>query len=118
MTETPKDYRTGQPEPETKELYRQEGDTPRTIRVYVDSSGNLILASQDFPSEAVRGFVGGATDYSYDTTVPAEAKDRLILALLVEKYQGAEGAVEAFRDWCQARAIPCAFETWGSGQFE
>lgn len=100
------------------ELYRTEGETPRSIRVYVDHHGDLVVGSQDFPSEAMRGFVGGATDYSYDSTVPAAEKDRLLLALLVEKYQGDAGAVEAFRDWCQARDIPCRFETWGSGQFD
>lgn len=100
------------------EIYRQEGENPRTIRVYIDHNGHLVLGSQDFPSEAVRGFVGGATEYTYDSTVPAAGKDRLLLFLLVEKYQGDARAVEAFRDWCQAREIPCRFETWGSGQFD
>lgn len=105
-------------EDNTMELYTQEGDTPRYVRVYVDHHGDLVVGSQDFPSKAMRGFVGGATEYIYDSTVPAAEKDRLLLHLLVEKYQGDARAVEAFRDWCQTRSIPCNFSTWGSGYFD
>jgi hypothetical protein len=118
MSEEIRPYRTGPQEPETTELYRAEGDSPRCIRVYVDHHGDLELGSQDFPSERLRGFVGGATEYEYFVTVQAEAKDRLLLALLVEKYKGDERAVEAFREWCEARSIPCRFDVWGSGHFD
>jgi len=116
MTESSAPYNAGQPpgpKEASVELYSQEGDTPRTIWVYLNHQGDLEIGSQDFPSEALRGFVGGAGEYEYFSTVQADAKDRLLLALLAEKYRGNPRAVEDFRYWCQARGIPCAFDTWG-----
>lgn len=46
--------------------------------------------------------------------MPTTAKDELLLALLAERYQGNERAVEDFRDWCQARGISHRFVTWPS----
>ncbi len=96
------------------ELYRQEGETARRVRVYVDSSGDLVLGSQDFPGPALRPFTGGAGEYEYDVRVTAAEKDRLLLALIAEQYQGSQDAVEEFRRFCESRGIPCRFSVWGS----
>ncbi len=111
----------GAPDPEKKtiEIYRQEGDTAHYISVYVDHRGDLEIGAQDFPSEFLRPFAeGGATEYCYFTTVEADAKDRLLLALLAEKYKGNPRAVEDFETWCTSKGIPCRFSTWGTGHFD
>jgi hypothetical protein len=107
------------PKEASVELYSQEGDTPRTIRVYVDHRGDLEIGSQDFPSERLRPFAeGGATEYCYFTTVEADAKDLLIVTLLGEKFMGNSRAVEEFETWCKSKGIPCRFSTWGTGHFD
>jgi hypothetical protein len=98
----------------SKELYLQEGHTVRTIQVRIGPEGKVVLSSLDFPGPAVRGFVGDASEYEYWTEVPAAAKDELLLALLVDRYEGKERAVEDFRDWCKARRIPHQFVVWPS----
>jgi hypothetical protein len=101
------------------EIFRQEGETPRTIRVSIDQHGDLEVGSHDFPGPLARPFAeGGATEYSYFTTVEADAKDRLLLALLAEKYRGRPSAVEEFKTWCESAGVPCRFSTWGTGHFD
>jgi hypothetical protein len=112
MTENNAPYAAGQPDDPkaSRELYRQEGPTTRLITLYLNGDGDVVIASIDSPSEAIRSSVtrpGG--EYEYSTTAPAAAKDQLLLALLAERYRGNPGAVEAFRRWCESKGVPCSF---------
>jgi hypothetical protein len=119
MTETNAPYNVeppaGSQDPKAgRELYRQEGDTPRTIRVSIDHHGDLEVGSHDFPGPLARPFAaGGASEYEYFATVPAAEKDSLLLALVLERYKGNPDAVEDFRRWCESNGVPCRFSTWG-----
>jgi len=82
----------------------QAGGTSIFLDLEIRADGALVLEGQDIgkaPSE-----VFGDDDYEYWTIVAPEQKDKLLLALLGEKYGGDPLTNSKFRDWLTAQGIP------------
>jgi hypothetical protein len=97
------------PEPYVTQLYRQEGDSFRSIRLSVKADGAVCLEAHDM-GKAV-GDVWGRGDYEFWVDVPASALRKLVFALLREKYSGRDGAVDEFTAFCKQEDIE---HKWGS----
>ena len=68
------------------EIYRQEGDSFRSVRVSVNTDGSVRLDAQDMGAQVEE--VWGDCDYEFWVDVPATALRKLAFALLREKYAG------------------------------
>jgi hypothetical protein len=76
------------------QLYRQEGDAFRSVRLCINADGSVRLDAHDM-GRAVEEVWGGG-DYEFWVDVPAPALRKLVFALLSEKYVGRSGAVDEF----------------------
>jgi len=96
--------------PNTTELFRQEGDSFRSVRLTVDADGAVRLDAQDM-GRLVKE-VWGDSDYEFWVDVPTSALRDLVFALLREKYDGRSGAVDEFREFCQRTSVEHEFGSW------
>src|SRR5208282_2433016 len=85
------------------ELYRQEGDNFRSVRLSVDADGSVKLDTQDMGKLVQE--IWGDSDYEFWIDVPATALPKLVFALLREKYAGRDKAVDEFRVFCERETI-------------
>ncbi len=85
------------------ELYRQEGDNFRSVRLSVTADGSVRLDAQDMGKFVEE--VWGDSDYEFGVDVPATALRKLVFSLLREKYAGRSGAVDEFRAFCKREDI-------------
>jgi len=92
------------------ELYRQEGDAFRSVRLSVNADGSVRLDAQDM-GNAVQE-VWGDGDYEFWVDVPATALRKLVFALLSEKYLGRIRAVDEFRAFCKKAEIEHEWDSW------
>jgi hypothetical protein len=92
------------------ELYRQEGDAFRSVRLSVNADGSVRLDAQDM-GKAVQK-VWGDDDYEFWVDVPANALRKLVFALLSEKYLGRSGAVDELRAFCKKAEIEHEWDSW------
>lgn len=92
------------------ELYRQEGDAFRSIRLSVNADGSLRLDAQDMGTAVQE--IWGDDDYEFWVDVPAKALRKLVFALLVEKYLGRSGAVDEFCAFCKKAEIEHEWDSW------
>ncbi len=81
------------------ELYRQEGDAFRSVRLSVNADGSVRLDTQDMGKTVQE--VWGDDDYEFWVDVPVTALRKLVFALLSEKYRGRSGAADEFRAFCK-----------------
>ena len=88
-------------------LVSQGGSTSIHIDMRIEESGDLIFSGQDIGSAPEEIF--GDSDYEYWLTVPAAAKDRLLLALLEKHYAGDALVVSTLRELMESKEIPCSF---------
>ena len=98
------------PEAYSAELYRQEGDNFRSVRLNVRSDGSIRLDAQDMGKlveEAWRD-----DDYEFWVDVPATALHKLVFALIREKYSGRSGSVDEFRAFCTKEGIEHKWDCW------
>jgi hypothetical protein len=91
------------------EIFRQEGDSFRSVRVTVEADGSVRLDAQDMGKQVEA--VWGDSDYEFWVDVPATALRKLAFALLREKYAGRSKAVDEFRAFCKREDIE---HEWGS----
>jgi len=94
----------------SSELYRQEGDLFRSIRLSVNADGSVSLDAQDMGKQVKD--VGGDDDYEFWVDVPATALHKLVFALLREKYTGRSGAVDEFRAFCKQAEVEHEWGSW------
>lgn len=90
-------------ETHSTELYRQEGDNFRSVRLSVDADGSVNLETQDMGTLVKE--IWGDSDYEFWIDVPATALPKLAFALLREKYAGRDKAVDEFRVFCKRENI-------------
>src|SRR5579863_7521895 len=81
-------------QPHSIELYRQEGDPFRSVRLIVNADGSIRIDAQDMGKRVEE--IWGDSDYEFWVDVPASALRKLVFALLREKYAGRAGAVDEF----------------------
>ena len=96
-------------ETHSSEIFRQEGDSFRSVRLCVNADGSVRLDAQDMGKQVEE--VWGDSDYEFWVDVPAEALGKLAFALLREKYAGRSRAVDEFRAFCEREDIE---HKWGS----
>jgi hypothetical protein len=97
-------------EPYFAEIYRQEGDSFRSVRVSVNDDGSVRLDAQDMGKQVED--VWGDSDYEFWVDVPATALPKLAFALLREKYAGRSGAVDEFRAFCKREDIEHKWDSY------
>jgi hypothetical protein len=86
--------------------------TGHGARSAAPSSRTATWSSSDTTAgDAPAGFWGDDDD-EYWLTVPAEEKDRVLLALLEGLYRGRFDAVSRFRDLLETKGIPYRFVNW------
>jgi len=89
------------------ELVKQGGSTSIHINVRINENGDLLFSGQDIGDAPEEIF--GDLDYEYWLTVPAAAKDKLLLALIEKHYAGDALVISTLRDFMESRQIPCQF---------
>jgi hypothetical protein len=98
------------PETYSTELYRQESDSFRSIRLSVNPDGSIRLDAQDMGKHVEE--VWGDSDYEFLVDVSASAIRKLVFALLREKYVGRERAVDEFHEFCKREEIEHEWDSW------
>ncbi len=88
----------------SEELYRQEGDNFRSIRVTLSEDGGLMLDAQDMGPLVKQ--VWGDSDYEFWCRIPPEGAAKLAYVLLKQLYANREQAVDELRKLCAAENIP------------
>jgi hypothetical protein len=87
------------------ELVNQGGSTSVHIDVRIDENGDLLFSGQDIGEAPEEIF--GDSDYEYWLTVPAKAKDKLLLALIEKLYAGNSSVISELRELMESAEIPC-----------
>lgn len=88
----------------SEEIYRQEGDNFRSIRVTLETDGTLMVDAQDMGPLVKEGW--GDSDYEFWCRIPPEAAGKLAYTLLRKLYANREQAVDELRKLCAAEGIP------------
>jgi hypothetical protein len=91
-------------------LYESHGEISCSIQAEVSGNGDLLMRGQDvgqFPTES-----RNIEEYEFWVTVPAKAKDQLLLTLLEKLYKGNSAAVEQFCEFLRENDIPFEFKSW------
>ena len=91
-------------------LCENRGETSNFVDAKLKENGDLELSAQDVGALPLEFW--GDDDYEYWVTVPAEQKDRVLLALIEKLYTGNVRAVDDFRLLLQMKGIPHEFMTW------
>ena len=97
-------------EPESVELYRQEGAEFRSVRLTVSRDGEVKMESQDM-GKTVQEF-WGSDEYEYGVLVAANQLPKLVFALLRDRYAGRCGAVDEFTELCKKEGIEHGWDSW------
>jgi hypothetical protein len=92
------------------ELYRQEGNNFRSVRLSVAADGSVRFDAQDM-GELVEE-VWGDSDYEFGVGVPATGLRKLAFCLLREKYAGRSGAVDELREFCKREDIEHQWDSY------
>lgn len=88
----------------SEEIYRQEGDNFRSIRVTLETDGTLMVDAQDMGPLVKE--VWGDSDYEFWCRIPPEATGKLAYTLLRKLYANREQAVDELRKLVAAEDIP------------
>jgi hypothetical protein len=94
----------------SEEIYRQEGDEFRSIRLTVNVDGSVKLDAQDMGATVES--IWGDDDYEFWVDVPASALHKLVFALIREKCSGREEAVDEFKVFCEKEEIEHKWDNW------
>ncbi len=92
------------------ELVRSRGVTSIYIDVQIKENGDLLFSGQDIGEAPEEIF--GDLDYEYWLTVPADAKDKLLLALIEKHYAGNSSVISELREFMESKQIPCSFSSY------
>lgn len=84
-------------------LVSREGPTSVYIDVEINDAGDLVFSGQDI-GEAPSQYVGGL-DYEYWLMVPANEKDRFLMALLEKQFLNDESAMSTVREILDSKEI-------------
>jgi hypothetical protein len=97
-------------ETNSTELYRQEGPEFRSVRLSAGTDGSIRLDAQDMGALVKQ--VWGDEDYEFWVDVPATAINKLVFALLRDRYAGKRDAVDEFRGFCEKEGIDHKWQSW------
>ena len=92
------------------EIARQEGVEFRSVRLALEDDGAIKMDAQDMGPTVTQ--IWGDDDYEFWVRVPPTSLPKLAFELLRERFSGQLGAVDAFRDWCEAHGIEHKFDSW------
>jgi hypothetical protein len=92
------------------ELYRQEGEQFRSVRLSVKPDGAVRLDAQDMGEIVERTW--GDDDYEFWVDVPPTSIRKLLFALLRDRYADRAGAVDEFRAFCKKENIEHKWDSW------
>ncbi len=91
------------------ELYRQEGEEFRSVRVRVDT-GAFVVDTQDM-GPTTEAFWGDR-DYEFWTSVKREAWGDLLIALAREFLANDPNATDRLRDICRRHGVAHEWDSW------
>jgi hypothetical protein len=94
----------------SEEIFREELPAFRSIVLTVKSNGETRIDAHDM-GEHVRNFWGDS-DYEFWVNVAGSESQKLIYALLKERFEGKPSAVNDFRDFCIKHQIAHQFDSW------
>ena len=97
-------------EPYSIEIYRENGDPFRSVRLIVNADGSVRVDTQDMGKRVEE--IWGDSDYEFWVDVPAGALPKLVFALLREKYAGRARAVDEFTAFCKQENIEHEWDSW------
>ncbi len=91
-------------------LVQIKGPTSVNINVRIDKNGDLLFSGFDIGDVPQEIF--GDADYEYWLRIPAEHKDRVLLALIEKHYSGNTRLISEIQSYLKSTGIPCEFTTW------
>ena len=91
----------------SKELYK---DSVRSVRLNVAADGSLRPEAQDIGKPVEE--VWGEDEYEFWVDVPGTALNKLLFALMLEKYFRRNGSVDEFRAFCIKEGIEHKWSSW------
>ena len=91
-------------------LCEERGETSIYIDAEITDDGTLQVSGQDI-GRAPEEFWSDS-DYEYWLVIPADQKDRVLLALLEQIYKGNRRAVSEFQSLLKEHDIPHDFHSW------
>jgi hypothetical protein len=91
------------------ELYRNEGENFRSIRVRIGET-ELVVDTQDMGPLVKE--MWGDSDYEFWTTVEKEHWGALAVALIREFLSGDASATDRLRDICKEHGVPHTWDRW------
>lgn len=91
-------------------LVEIKGPTSVNINVRIDKNGDLLFSGFDIGEVPMEIF--GDADYEYWLRIPAEHKDRVLLALIEKHYTGNSRLISEIRKYLESQGIPCEFTNW------
>lgn len=96
----------------TRILLRSENtnNNTSTLEATLEADGKLVLSGCDAGPAAKEFF--GDSDYEYWITVPAEARDRLLLELLKQCFGNRSTPSSDFMEWLKRLGIPYEFMSY------
>src|SRR5260370_24841218 len=92
------------------ELFRQEGEAFRSIRLCVNPDGSIRMDDQDMGKTVEE--VWGDDDYEFWVDILAMALHKLVFSLLREKYTARSAAVDEFCAFCEKEGIEHKWQSW------
>lgn len=93
-----------------QEIFRDERPTFRSICLEVETTGAVKIDAQDMGPTVKE--IWGDSDYEFWVAVPASEVQKLLFALLKEKYRGRASAVDEFTRFCQQHDIKHEWDSW------
>ncbi|SRR6266568_4757045 len=97
-------------EAHSAELYRQDGSEFRSVRLSVGADGAVRLDTQDMGKMVEQTW--GDDDYEFWVDVPGSEIQKLVFALLRDRYAGRSSAVDEFRAFCEKEGIDHKWDNW------
>jgi hypothetical protein len=92
------------------ELFRDESQNFRSVRLEVKDDGSVKMDAQDMGKLVEK--IWGDSDYEFWVDVKGTEVPKLIFALLRERYRNVPSAVDDFREFCEAHGIECTWDSW------
>ena len=93
-----------------EEIALQTGGERRSVRLALETNGDIVIDTQDIGPTAKRMF--GDSDYEFWLKIPASSASALAHALVRKIHEGNLSAADDLKAFCAANDIPFEFTTW------
>lgn len=91
-------------------IFESTGATRSAVDFELKADGTLELTGHDVGEAAERSF--GRDDYEYWVTVETSDKDKLLLALLAERFAGDAQASTHLMKYLESKGVRYKFDSW------